>query len=137
MLKVGILNPAIASLLCRFRHTNWLMIADRGFPFSPEVETVDISLADDIPTVRQVLVSLKKHYTIGAAFMAKEFTAENTSETIAQYKSLLPEVEISFEPHAKFKKRVPRAIGVIRTGDTTQYGNILLESARCTHEFQK
>jgi len=42
---------------------------------------------------------------------------------------LLHGVDIRFEPHAEFKKRVPRAIGVIRTGDTTQYGNIVLESA--------
>jgi len=27
------------------------------------------------------------------------------------------------------KKRIPQAIGLIRTGDTTQYGNIVLESA--------
>jgi D-ribose pyranase len=36
---------------------------------------------------------------------------------------------IKFEPHVDFKKRVPNAIGLIRTGDTTQYGNIILESA--------
>ena len=34
---------------------------------------------------------------------------------------------ISFEPHVAFKKRVPHAIGLIRTGDTTQYGNLILE----------
>jgi D-ribose pyranase len=27
-----------------------------------------------------------------------------------------------------FKRRVPQAIGLIRTGDTTQYANIILES---------
>jgi len=54
MLKSGILNPDINSLLCRVRHTNCLVIADRGFPFWPTIETVDISLVDDIPTVLQV-----------------------------------------------------------------------------------
>ena len=29
----------------------------------------------------------------------------------------------------EFKKRVPQAIGLIRTGDTTPYANIILESA--------
>ena len=50
MLKTGILNPAINSLLSRVRHTNTLVIADRGFPFWPQIETVDISLVDGIPT---------------------------------------------------------------------------------------
>jgi len=31
----------------RLRHTNTLVIADQGFPFWPEIETVDISLVDE------------------------------------------------------------------------------------------
>jgi D-ribose pyranase len=129
MLKHGLLNPALASLLCRFRHTNWLVIADRGFPFWPQLETVDISLTDDIPTVRQVLTALRDHYVIGAALMAGEFKRENDAKTLAEYAALLPGAKIQFLPHVKFKKRVPEAIGLIRTGDTTQYGNILIQSA--------
>jgi len=33
------------------------------------------------------------------------------------------------EPHIQFKHRVPLAAGSIRTGDTTQYANMILESA--------
>ena len=42
MLKTGILNPQINDLLSRVRHTNTLVIADRGFPFWPQIETVDV-----------------------------------------------------------------------------------------------
>lgn len=35
MFKTGILNPALNSLLSRARHTNTLVISDRGFPFGP------------------------------------------------------------------------------------------------------
>ncbi|HEY3913851.1 MAG TPA: RbsD/FucU family protein [Verrucomicrobiae bacterium] len=129
MLKYGILNPALASLLCRFRHTNWIVIADRGFPFWPDLETVDISLTDNIPTVRQVLAALRDSYTIGAALMAEEVHRQNDAKVLADYQALLPSAKIDFLPHAEFKKRVPSAIGLIRTGDTTQYGNILVQSA--------
>jgi len=44
MLGTGILNPAINSLLSRVRHTNTLVIADRGFPFWPQIETVEHAL---------------------------------------------------------------------------------------------
>jgi D-ribose pyranase len=128
MLKSGILNPALASLLCRFRHTNWLVIADRGFPFWPQLETVDISLTDDIPTVRQVLAALRENYNIGAAIMSAEFSSENPSAALKEYQALLPGAKIKFVPHTEFKKRTPAAIGLIRTGDTTQYGNILVQS---------
>lgn len=129
MLKTGILNPSILSLIARVRHTNTLVIADRGFPFWPQIETVDVSLVDDLPTVRQVLAALKGNFVIGAAFMAQEFRGENGEDVQQQYADLLTPIGIQFEPHIEFKKRVPEAIGLIRTGDTTQYGNIIVESA--------
>ncbi|MBN1919752.1 MAG: transport protein RbsD/FucU, partial [Anaerolineae bacterium] len=59
MLKTGILNPQLLSLLARVRHTNMLVIADRGFPYWPMIETVDLSLVDDIPTVLQVFEAVR------------------------------------------------------------------------------
>jgi D-ribose pyranase len=129
MLKTGILNPAINSLLCRVRHTNTLVIADRGFPFWPMIETVDISLIDDVPRVMDVLAAIKQNYTIGRVFAAQEFVAANTPELTGRLEDMLLGIPITFEPHIDFKKRVPSAIGLIRTGDTTQYANLILESA--------
>ncbi|MCU0786697.1 MAG: adenylyltransferase/cytidyltransferase family protein, partial [Verrucomicrobia bacterium] len=128
MLKTGILNPRLNSLLSRVRHTNTLVIADRGFPFWPMIETVDISLVDDVPTVLQVLEAIRGNFVVGKAWMAREFTRGNPARTRAAFESALKGVELKFEPHADFKKRVPHAVGLIRTGDTTQYANIILES---------
>jgi|ERR1700757_3156323 D-ribose pyranase len=129
MLKTGILNPAINSLLSRIRHTNTLVIADRGFPYWPEIETIDISLVDDVPRVLDVFASIRPNFEIGAAFMAEEFRSANTHETTLAFARALSGIQIAYEPHVEFKKRVPRAIGLIRTGDTTQYANIIIESA--------
>ena len=129
MLKKGILNPNLLSLLARVRHTNTLVIADRGFPYWPEIETVDLSLVDDVPTVRQVLRAMHGNYVFGAAFMAEEFLQENSRAVHDDYRQLVSPIEIQFEGHVEFKKRVPHAVGLVRTADTTQYGNIILESA--------
>ena len=72
MLNTGILNPQINSLLSRVRHTNTLVIADRGFPFWPMIETVDISVADDLPTVLQLIQAIRPNFQIGKAWMAQE-----------------------------------------------------------------
>ena len=129
MLKTGILNPAINSLLSRIRHTNTLVIADRGFPFWPALETVDISLVDDIPRVLDVLQALRLNFNIGAAFMAEEFRQANGPQVQEQFEAALRPVSINFLPHQLLKERVPVAIGLIRTADTTQYANIIIESA--------
>jgi D-ribose pyranase len=129
MLKTGILNPHINSLLSRVRHTNTLVIADRGFPFWPMIETVDIALVDDIPSVLDVIHALRSNFVIGNAWMAQEFLTHNSVSTRSTFAEALEGIAVVHEPHVEFKKRVPHAIGLIRTGDTTQYANLILESA--------
>ena len=129
MIERGILNPQILSLLARVRHTNTIVISDRGFPFWPRIETVDISLIDDVPTVLQVLAALRGNFVIGRVFMAEEFLQHNDERTRNAFGDALDGIPVAHEAHVDFKKRVPDAIGLIRSGDTTQYANMILESA--------
>ncbi len=129
MIVQGILNPHVLSLLARVRHTNMLVIADRGFPFWPMIETVDLSLVDGVPTVLQVLAAVRQNFVIGEAFMAEEFLRVNTPATKKAYAAALGGARVTHEPHGEFKKRVPGAIGLIRSGDTVQYANMILVSA--------
>jgi D-ribose pyranase len=129
MLKNGILNPAINSLLSRVRHTNTVVIADRGFPYWPQIETVDISLADDVPRVLEVFKAIQANFVIGKIVMAEEFRRANDLHTVHSFEQSFGEIPVTFEPHTQFKLRVPMAIGLIRTGDTVQYANMILESA--------
>jgi D-ribose pyranase len=128
MLNSGILNPRVLSLLARVRHTNALVIADRGFPFWPEVEMIDISLVDDVPTVLQVVAAVRANGSYDQAFMAREFQKHNSAATRARFAKAFAGIPLKFEPHSQFKKRVPRAVGLIRTGDTIQYANVILIS---------
>lgn len=128
MLKNGILNPAINSLVSRIRHTNTLVIADRGFPFWPQIETVDISLVDDIPKVLDVVQAIRHNFVVVQVFMAEEFLAVNGDDVRLEFEQALSGIPLLFEPHDEFKKRVPQAIGLIRTADTIPYANLVIES---------
>lgn len=130
MLLTGILNPALASLLARVRHTNTLVIADRGFPLWSGIETVDISLVDNVPTVLQVLAAVRQNFVVGQAYMAQEFVKENSRKTKNEFLRALQGCAVDFEPHEQLRQRVPKAIGLIRTGDTIQYANMVLVSGR-------
>jgi D-ribose pyranase len=131
MLKHGILNPQLLELLGRFRHTNTIVIADRGFPSWPSVPTIDLSLTNDIPTVAQVLEAVGQVCVVGAAVRAREFRRHNSAVTVRAAEAWLRRhgIRLRYELHVAFKKRVPAAIGLIRTADTTPYSNIILESA--------
>jgi len=131
MLQQGILNPDILHLIARVRHTNTLVIADWAFPYWPEIETVDISLTRGIPSILLVLELLKPNFKIGRVIQAEEFLTTNPEETVKAYNSSFEEIPIAVierPAHNDFKRLVPNAIGLIRTGDTTAYGNIILES---------
>ena len=128
MLRTGILNPSINSLVSRVRHTNTLVIADRGFPFWPAIETVDISLTDNVPRVLDVLRAIRQNFAIGRVFMAEEFR-KHSSHGREELEQSLDGLSITFEQHTEFKKRIPQAVGLIRTGDTIPYANLILESA--------
>jgi D-ribose pyranase len=129
MLDTGILNPHLLSLLARTRHTNTLVIADRGFPFWPQIETIDLSLVDDMPTVLQVLEAIRPNFIIGHAFMAEQFKTANNASVQRRFSKALNRIPVTFSDHDLFKQRVPDAIGLIRTGDTIHYANMILESA--------
>ena len=128
MIIQGIINPHLQHLLCRIRHTNALVIADAAFPFWPQIETVDLALVRGVPTIPQVLDAILPNFKAGAVHMAEEFKTHNTPEAQAVFEKACRGVPMHFEPHIEFKTHVPRAIGLVRTGDTTAYGNLILVS---------
>ena len=65
--------------------------------------------------------------------MSIEFLDTNPDEVITKYDNhfssltgLYPEIKVNRLPHLDFKKLVPGATGLIRTGDPTAYGNVIL-----------
>ena len=130
MLKTGILNPQLNSLLARVRHTNTLVIADRGFPFWPGVETIDLSLVDGVPTVLQVLTAIRGNFVVGQAFMASQFLAHNTEETKAAFaraQQLARQMFAYGRPLAL--EEMTARIDAIRVEDVRRVGAAMLGSA--------
>ena len=85
---------------------------------------------DGVPTVLQVLEAIRANYVVGEVRMASQFLDHNTPETKAAFARALAGIPVVHEDHeGAFKPRVPCAIGLIRTGDTTQYANMILTSA--------
>ncbi|MDB4272993.1 RbsD/FucU family protein [bacterium] len=135
MIQEGILNPQINHLLSRVRHTNTIVIADWAFPYWKDIEVVDIALTRGIPKITDLLDLLAPNFKVGHIWQAEQFLDTNPQDVIDTYntkfdafKSKQPNLQVTRLDHDEFKKMVPNAIGLIRTGDPTAYGNLILES---------
>jgi D-ribose pyranase len=129
VLKPGVLNPQINSLLSRVRRNNTLVIADRGFSYWPMIESVDISLVDDVPTVLQVLAAIRPNFQISKVWMVQEFLKHNSGKIRDAFAQALRGIRAHHRPHVELKRLVPGVIGLIRTDGTVLYANVILESA--------
>ena len=110
------------------RHTNALVIADRGFPFWPMIETVDISLVDDVPTVLQLIAAVRANHNFTLACMAREFQKNNSAAIRASFARGWPALRQNSSRMSDSNSACRGAIGLIRTGDTTPYANVILIS---------
>ena len=55
MLKTGVINGQLASVLARFRHMNSIAIVDGPFPSYNGIELVDLAIQMGVPKISDVL----------------------------------------------------------------------------------
>ena len=128
MIKNGIINGDLASLLARFRHVNTIAIVDGPFPTYPGVETIDLALVMGTPTVCQVLDAILPHLDLTGMFLAAEFEAKVDGATVAEYKKHHGGLPTTIIAHDDFKAKVGLALGIIHTGDAVPYSSVILKS---------
>ncbi len=122
-----LLNPHVASLLRRLGHTDMLIIPDKGFPIPSGVETVDLTLSVDIPTVPQILAALEVDFPFDRLICAGELQ-QAAPERFRQYVQFVGGRQMETFPHLLFKEIAARAKGCLRSADSTPFGNVILVS---------
>ena len=130
MKKTGILNSDISRVLSYMGHTDCLCIGDCGLPFPDEVERIDLALKLGVPSFMETLRTVKEDMKIEAIVLAEEIKEKNP-QVLAEIEELFSEdkPEVTFVPHIEFKERTRGCKAIVRTGETTPYANIILQSA--------
>lgn len=129
MKKNGILNSEISRVLSYMGHTDRIAIGDCGLPIPDETERIDLALAFGIPTFMQTLEIVAQDMKIEKIILAEEIKAQNP-EVLSQIEKLFEgqDIETEFVSHAELKELTCDCKAVIRTGETTPYANIILQS---------
>ncbi len=129
MKKQGVLNSDISRVLSYMGHTDRIAIGDCGLPIPDEVERIDLALKFGVPAFMDVLRVVTEDMKVEKIVLAEEIKDQNEA-VLRQIKELFEgqEIEIEFVSHAELKKQTKECKAVIRTGETTPYANIILQS---------
>ncbi len=129
MKKKGVLNSDISRVLSYMGHTDQIAVGDCGLPIPDETERIDLALAFGIPTFMQTLEIVAQDMKIEKIILAEEIKTQNP-EVLRQIEVLFDgqNVETEFVSHTELKAKTKECKAVIRTGETTPYANIILQS---------
>lgn len=128
MKEIGILNRDLAAVLSKQGHGDLLMVTDAGFAIPSDIVVIDISLSENVPMVMDVLGELKKFFSVEKMYMSDETRDISPSHFKKVSGAFGPGVEVETIPHADLKMMSRQVKAVIRTGDFTAYGNVILVS---------
>lgn len=128
MKEIGMINGHIDSALTRQGHMDLMMVVDAGFPCPDHVELIDISLSEGVPKIIDVLAELRKVHSVEKIVIAKETQDNNPSYSDKVAKSFGDDVELEVIAHTELKERSHNVKTIIRTGDFTAWGNVMLVS---------
>ncbi|MGM9531401.1 D-ribose pyranase [Intestinibacter sp.] len=129
MKRHGILNSDISSVLSYMGHTDRICIADCGLPIPEETERIDLAVKFGQPTFMELLKVVGDDMKIEKIVLAEEIK-ENNPKVLAEINDYFAgqEVEVEFVSHVELKEMTKECKAVIRTGETTPYANIILQS---------
>jgi len=127
MKKNGILNPQLNRVISEMGHRDMLIIADAGLPIPKEVERVDLTLKNGIPSFTEVLRAVLSELEVEEAYVAKEIKEKNP-QTLNLVSSLIGIGEVKFITHEELKELSKQARAIVRTGECSPYANIILIS---------
>jgi D-ribose pyranase len=129
MKETGLLNSELSDVFSRLGHMDEVIVCDAGFPIPLGLHTVDIALAENRPTVLEVLEVLLRVFSVEGIVLADETKRHSPTRYAALVTAVGEGVTVETITHAEFKRRSRTVKAIIRTGDFTAYSNVLLVSA--------
>ena len=132
MKRYGILNSEVADVLAHMGHTDRICIGDCGLPIPEGTRRIDLALRFGLPSFMDVLSETGADMKIEKVILAEEIREKSPGllGEIGEYlqgQGLAGDM-VEFVPHEELKRLTIDCMAVIRTGETTPYANIILQS---------
>lgn len=130
MRKTNLLNTKLSAVISEIGHTQWLSIGDSGLPIKDDGRKIDLSVIRGLPAFIDVLAATLSEMKVQKVYLAEEIKTENPDQLKAIEGLLDADVEVVWVTHDELKgmTRDDNNIATVRTGETTPFSNIVLES---------
>jgi D-ribose pyranase len=119
-----LIHPELLAVIAAMGHTDSIVIADAGLPIPESVPRIDLAFTRGHPTFLEVLEAVAGELVVERATLAVEIRGQSP-DLHERALPLLPE-KVEYLPHEDFKRLTREAKAVVRTGETTPYGNVIL-----------
>ena len=128
MKELGLINRNLARIIAEQGHQDLLLVADAGFAIPLGMDIVDLSLKENNPRVIEVLNEISKYHSVEKLIFAQQ-TMDKNPKYLNDIKNIWKEnIEVEIIDHVELKQLAKSVKAIIRTGDFTAYGNVILVS---------
>lgn len=135
-----VLPPDLVKDMMEMGHSDYLVIADAGFPGTAHAKRIIRMDSVEIPELMEAILSLfpLDYFVDNPVRLMQKLPHEPEVIIWETYKKLLDQYdkdqafkEFDYLERLDFYKEAEGAFVVIQTGDTSRYGNIILQKGVC------
>lgn len=127
MKKGGILNHELSALIASMGHTDMVTICDSGLPIPLQVKRVDLAVSPGIPKLLDVISAVAEELEVEEIIFAEELQQSSPALEKA-IRAIFPTAKVEMVSHESFKVMTRKSKGIVRSGETTPYANVILVS---------
>lgn len=125
MKRTTLLHQGLSATVAGMGHTDTLALVDAGYSVPIGVERIDVAVRPGIPGLIDVLEAVLSELVVDRYIVPAEM-AEANPALFAAIEATLAGIESQSIPQADFKVAARSAKGVVRTGEYSPYGNLIL-----------
>lgn len=124
----GILNKNLMTAITDMGHEQIIIIGDVGVPIVRSEQRIDLAIAEDLPTLEQVLRLVMDEMIYERVIVAEEQKMYNPKH-FAAVEALSKRCKVETMPHADlFAEYIGKAKYIVRTGGFEPWGNVVLQA---------
>ena len=132
MKKHGIYNKQLMAAIADMGHEQYIVIGDAGVPIARPEQRIDLAIAQDLPTIAQVLDLIMDEFIFEDIIVAeeqKQFNPEHFKTIEDMVHKRYETMEVKTMPHYDFfAEYLPIAKYIVRTGNLMPWGNVVLKA---------